>query len=439
MLRKLLCKSINRSFLCHRGITALYLSGDKAKEHYAVLTPFMEIDKVMENHENLIENIYRRNNPTDIQRLYRRYDLYRNVVLGKEELERQREDIYKQITDQGTSNEDKVKLKLKGKEIRETLKSFRDYSYEIEEDFITRFLELPNDIHKNVPLQEEVIFSNIPEDLLTKESANHLEIDQERSIELVDVTNCFFKGDAARFDFLFPQFLCNHFTSERKFHQFSNPDFVRTVLLEGGSLDDKDRLFQVKEDHSEEKINLLHLCGSGSMLSYLGFITKLQIFPNVLPLRLISTGKQYTQVLDNTPSLFNLTQTTTVQMFGIAKDEPEALEMFNEMTNALKELYSRIPEISFRIVSPTAEHLHNNESLKVSLQMYSNHSKKFVEIANVVYYGEYISKRLLFSYKEQKENKFPHLVSATCVDIAKVIGCSIENSGNAFSLPDLLK
>lgn len=424
-----------------RSITALYLSGDKAKEQFAVLTPHMEIDKVMKDPEKLVENIFRRDLQIDTRKLYRRYDLYVNTTEGKQELEQQRETIFKKINSPDTSDADKEQLKVMAKNLRDAAKSLRDYSYSIEEDFILKFLELPNNLHERVPArEEEVLFTNIPEERDKRESEDHLTLDGQRTIEFVNVTSCFFKGDVAKFDYLFPHYCCNYFTGERGFHQFSNPDFVRTIILEGGSLQDNDRLFQVKEDHSdEERINMLHLCGSGSMLSYLGFLTKLQIFPNVLPLKLIATGKQYSQVQDETPSLFNLTQSTTVQALGIARDEGEALKIFDELVDDLRKIFERIPEIQFRMVTVPAWQMDNNASLKVALQMFSNHKKEFVEVGNVVYYGDYISQRLLFSYKDQKQNKFPHIVSATVVDVPKLIGCYMENTGDVFPLPAILK
>lgn len=423
-----------------RGITALYLSGDKAKEQFAVLTPHMDIDKVMKNPEKLLENIFRRDLQIDIRKLYKRYDLYVNTTEGKQELEQQREAIFKKINNPETSDADKEQLKLMAKNLRDAAKSLRDHSYSIEEDFILKFLELPNSIHERVPAREEkVLFSNIPKE--KRDTKDHLTLDAERTIEFVNVTSCFFKGEAAKFDYLFPHYCCNYFTKERGgFHQFSNPDFVRTILLEGGSLQDIDRLFQVKEDHSDEdRINLLHLCGGGSMLSFLGFLTKLQIFPNVLPLKLIATGKQYCQVQDETPSLFNLTQSTTVQALAIGRDEVQALQIFDELVNDLRTIFERIPELRFRMVTVPAWQMGNNASLKVAVQMFSNHSQEFVEVGNVIYYGDYISQRLLFSYKDQKQNKFPHLVSATVVDVPKLIGCHVENTGDVFRLPEFLR
>lgn len=439
MFRKLSALSVR--FPGRRGITALYVSGEKAKEQFAVLTPYMEIERVMNNPDKLIDNIFRRELAVDIDRLYRRYQYYVNTVEGKRELDQQRDELHQKINSKETTEEEREQLKLKAKDVRDAVKSLRDHAYGIEEDFILRFLELPNSIHAKVPeTEEEIRFSNISDEETKEESKNHLELDQERTIEFVDVTNCFFKGDVAMFDYLFPKYCCDFFTTERNgFHQFSNPDFVRTVLLEGGNLDEREKLFQVKEDHSEERINLLHLCGSGSMLSYLGFITKLQIFPNVLPMKLICTGKQYSQVMDETPSLFHLTQSTSVQIFAIAKDEEEALKIFDEIVDDLKEIYQRFSDLRFRMVTETANKLDRNASLKVSLQMYSNYKREFVEVGNVIYYGDYISKRLLFSYKDQKLNKFPHLVSATVVDIPKLIGCHLENTGGGFKLPQLLK
>lgn len=421
-----------------RGISALYLSGDKAKEQFAVLTPYMDIPAVMNYPDNLVENIFRRNLPTDLQRLYERYELYVNTTEGKRELEQRREEIHKRINDPATSAEEKSKLTLVAKEVRDASKSLRDHSYAIESNFILQFLALPNVIHSRVPEREdEILFSNIPEGS-QESSVNHLELDQGRSIEWVDPTNCFYKGDVARFDYLFPHYICTEFFGD-DFQHFSNPDFVRTILVEGGRQEDVDRLFQVREDHYGSG-NHLHLTGSGSMLSYLGFLTKLQIFPSALPLKLIATGKQYQRVQDDTASLFNVTQSTTVQAFGIGKNEEEALKIFDELTKDLQKLYEQFgDDLKFRLVNVHASQLASSESLKVSLQMYSNSLNDYVEVGNVVYYSDYISKRLLFSYKEQKENRFPHLVSSTIVDVAKLIGCQLENnSGKPFKLPHFL-
>lgn len=443
MLFRRVISSIPGRWQGNRGISALYLSGDKAKEQFAVLTPFMDIERVMHNPDNLIDNIIRRDLATtvDIERLYRRYQLYVHTIEGKKELEQQREEIHRKINDVNTTAEEKQQFTMMAKNVRDAAKSLRDHAYGIESNFILKYLALPNDIHPRVPEKEaHLLFSNISAPLEQSKTRKHLELDQGRTIELVDNTNCFYKGDVARFDYLFPHYCCTEFFGgqERGFQQFSNPDFVRTILVEGGRLEDVHRLFHVQEDHYGSA-NHLQLAGCGSMLSYLGFLTKLQVFPSVLPLRLICTGKQYRRVEDPSPSLFNVTQTTSVQALGMAKDEEEALRIFDELTADLQTLYRQFRELQFRMVVVPASQLASSESLKVSLQMFSNSRGDFVEVGNVVYYGDYISKRLLFSYKEQKENRFPHLVSATVVDVANLIGCHLENnSGEPFKLPDFL-
>lgn len=431
LLRLIIFKNVWRGHQQRRSlITALYLAGNEAKDHFAVLTPYMTIDETLKNRQKLEANIKRRRLDLNLEDFYQKYDKYVSTRETLLVLERKRDELFKEISNQSDESE-KNALKERGRQVRVDLKNRK---LDLDNDgFVKSFLELPNEIDSQVPENEKKILFMTA--LMEKRSENHLEIDKGDCIELLDNSSFFLKGNAARFDYQFPA-LCSRFFRKQNFVQFSNPDFVRTVLVEGAGSCVKETINLVSQDGDEERINLLHLCGGGSMLSFLGFVTKLQIFGNVLPLRFISTGKQYNRIRSDSGmkhDLFNVSQGTVVQLFSVAKSDEDAQRIVEDILADVLNIYKKIPQIEFRAVLDTADNLKSHESLKISIQMYCNSNGQFVEIANVIKYQDYISKRLLFTYKEEKLSKFPHLISSTVADIPKIIACWTENNGKSFS------
>lgn len=414
-----------------RQISALYVTGDKAKENYAVLTPFFDFHEKFNNREFLEKNIKARNLQIDIDNVYEKWGLYKDVELKKRVMEKRRSDVAEELQKTIVTDENGIrKLKNEGRFLRDDLKNLKEMSYQLQDNFIHDFLDLPNELHERTTSDEHVLLSYLTKN--TKiDSPYHLAADE--FIDFFDETNYYLKGSAALFDLKLP-FFCVNFLKD--FTQFSNPDFVRSILPEAAGLDPKD-FFQIKEEETENKINLLHLSGGGSLTSFLGFISKLSVYPTSLPFQFIANGKEYHPASgDLNMGLYSVSQSTVVQTFIATTTKKEADEKFDETVERFIEFYKKF-NLHFQVVYSSADKLTPAESLRVNFEVYCPQHEKYFQIGHLSHFNNYLSKRLLFSFREGKEYKFPHIVAGTMINVPKILANLIDNEGT-FKMPSFL-
>uniref|UniRef100_A0A1B0DFB1 Uncharacterized protein n=1 Tax=Phlebotomus papatasi TaxID=29031 RepID=A0A1B0DFB1_PHLPP len=321
-----------------RRFSALYLTGDKAREEYASVHPYLDFQGVLGNREALQESLEKR-----------------NCSINTEE------------------------------------------SLELINKLLFKFIRILLQIRQCIP-ESWTKPSGLSSDLICKDSIY------------------FSKGDLAKFEFFFPIF-CQKFFKLKGFEYFSNPDFARSVIVEAAGMP-KDQLYRVLEDEGS-KINLLHLTGGGSMLSFLSFIARLSVFPKQLPLAFIANGKNYCK--NNSRN-----QGNSVQLFYASGSKEDAEEFIEKIVKDLREIYEKFSK-HFRIINVPPEKLKSSELMRFSLEFYSSMRENYSEVASVSSHGDFISKRLLFNFKEGKEFKFPQIVTATICDTSKLSEILLEN------------
>lgn len=425
MLRRLASSTLGT----RRYVTALYVTGDKANEHYSVLTPFLDFEERLSNLDEIHENVRRRKLRLDVSELKNEYELFKSVNERKRAIERRREEIATAIR---KSPENTEGLKIQAIHSREDLKQLRDNSYHLEDQFVHNYLNIPNFIHDKTPEQGKKIIFSFKDDVKNQQQKSS-NIDE--LIEFYDPTCYYMKGEAAKFDVFLPMHVLSQFQSHG-FFNFSNPDFTRSVIAEAAGLD-LSELFVVKEDNIENKLNLLHLTGSASFLNYLSYVTKLSVFPTLLPLKFICTGKQYeARNHYDHQDLYSVVQSTCCQTFVATTDGSSFEEIMDEQIEQLRKIYEPFGQ-HFRIVYHPAETLSLSESCRIAVEMFSPSRNDYIDVGNFSYYGDFISKRILFNYKTGKESNFPHIFSGTAVNVVKLLLVLIENCPD-FKCPQWL-
>lgn len=401
-----------------RSVSALYVTGDKAMENFAVLSPFLEIEKRMKNFDEIKENVQRRRLSVKLDDLREEYVLFRDVTERKKQLEDRRQEIARLMKAEPAAEG----LKIQGKIAREDLRKLKENSYHLEDQFVHKFLQLPNEIHEKTPNEKEVIFSHLarPIELGEKQATENL-------IEFFDPTCYYLSGPAAKFDLHTALDVCDYFR-DRGFIKFSNPDFVRSIIPEGAG-QNPDSCFLLKEDDIENKLNLLHLCGSASFLSFLPFMSKLIAFPTQFPMKFISSGRVYdSSKLYDHHDMYETVQSTCCQAFIATNDGENFEQVISEMTSHLKTIFQAFNQ-HYQIVLYPPDMLNASESFKMGVEMYSPSKNKYIEVGNLSYHGDFISKRLLFNYKNQNKSvEFPHLYSGTIINVMKVLVNLIESN-----------
>lgn len=409
---------VNYNRVLRRHITALYVTGDKAKENYAVLSPFLDFEK-LSNIDRLQNNLKRRNIVMDLQELKDEWKLFSNTENKKKCIEARRVEIAQLV--RLSPNE---AMKIEGKQLREDLKQLKDHSYHLEDHFVHSFLSLPNDIHAKTPDVEPKIIYSFKD--LQKSSKSKSKEGTKELIEFYNSACYFLKGEAAKFDIYTPMQILDYFR-EQGFINFSNPDFTRSIIAEGAGVN-QEGLFLLKEDDIENKLNLLHLTGSASLLSYLSFVTKLTVFPNILPLKFICAGRQYNaQNHFDHQDLYNMVQSTCCETFICTADGSDVDTIVEQQVEHLKNIYEPFNQ-HFRIVYYPAHQLKLAESLKIGVQMFAPSLDRYIEIGNFAYCSDFISKRLLFNYKIGKDLHFPHIFNGTVANVMRLMTVLLENN-----------
>ncbi|XP_064215042.1 serine--tRNA synthetase-like protein Slimp [Tribolium castaneum] len=420
-----------------RFSSALYVTGDKAQHHFVVLTPFVDFDEILKNKNDLIKSIEARKLTINLDKIEQRWNFFKTIDDHKTVLEFTRSEIQNLINKLKQDGEEKnqsdiEKLLLHIKVVKDDLKNVKEFTYGLEENANLGVLSLPNFLHPKTPLDSQTIIHEFLEQPKPIQE-NHLQIAKSQNlIEYTSPTLCYLKSDAALFEFAITNYFQSNLVSQ-SFTQFSNADFVRSLVVEGCGTDylDKNKIFTL--DGSNNEINRLHLVGGASLYSFMAYFAKNSIQSALLPLKFFTLGRKYSP--GSGPDLLNLSQNTVGQIFVATSNNSN--EIFDSLVQQIREIYEPL-NYHFRLVYAPAVDLKVGESLKVSIEMFSNYSGTYVEVGYLSLYGDYISKRLLFTHG--KERKFVNVISGEILNVQRFLACALENSYNHKSLlPSLLQ
>lgn len=433
----------------HCCTSALYVTGNKAQSIFSVLTPHIDFDNRIQNKKELEENIKLRELNINIEKLQKQWEFYKHIDETKNILEYTKNELHKEISTlqkNPEGNEEEIeKLKLHAKLTKNDYKNIREYLYGIEEMAVLKVLSLPNVLHSRTPPSDANIIHEYLE-FSTEQSQSHVDLGLTK--DLVQFNNpsfAYLKNDAALFELAVINY-ANNFLLDSKFIPFSNSNFARSVVVEGCGTEffNKNEIFTLENNDTNEHhdVNRTHLTGGASLYSFMAYFTKHCIQKTHFPLKFFTTGRNYTPSIKETVSLFNLAQYTQINCFIATTNEDNIMnDEFDLIVNQIKNLYESLG-YHFRLVYQPANQINKNESLRLSVEMYSNHLQKYVEVGYISIYEDFISKRLLFNYNENKDRKFPKIISGNILNIQKLLACVIEYNAvnvNESLLNDLLK
>lgn len=428
-------------YLCVRGYgSALYMTGDEAKNMFSVVSPHIDIEARFKEMSALKRSVELRGMQVDVDSIKRFWEILKTVEADKITLENRRVDTAKKIKEIKEGNDDATKetekLKLQGKLLREDLKVTTKAVWELQKKVMIRVLSLPNNLHPDTPSEEEKIVSQFGNESSTKQTESHIRIGNK--LDILDYVNpmCYYlKGEAAIFELCildyFTEELCRH-----NFIKFCNSDFGRSVVVEGCGLNHEDSdVTYILQDTNDilctKDTNRLHLVGGASLPSFCSFHAK-QIIPvTALPLRLVAMGRQYKPSAHDLKEtdfsgLFAVSQASSVELFISTTDNmSNMMNEFDRTMAAVTDIYKALG-FPFRVVYMPAGSLRSYESLRGSFQMFSSYLKTYIEIGHVSVSDDYISKRLLICYEAEPEQRFTRIVSGTVVSVPKLLGCILE-------------
>lgn len=400
------------------------------------LYPIFDYNNRLENRIELEENIKRRGlaDQINIGQLYEQWELFKRKNSEKDTIEKRRTKLGKMIRQLFNTSESAQRdseIETYRQELRALHKTERTISKEfsqIEDAFNLNFLELPNVLLPNTPDQPKLLH-NSASALRPAQSQHHLRpspshLIYEHLIEYISESSYFLRNEASMFDLYFPM-KCVHQFRRNGFESCRNPDFAKTVVVEGGAVRPAN-VYEIPHDFNKGCTNMVHLVGSGAWLSFLGFIAKMKTDKRLLPMQLVTTGKIYKRTEPNDLGLYDATQSTVVQIFS-AGTAQQITDKFQTTLELIRQIYESL-DIEFRIVQVPADQLLTAECFAARIEMYSLHLQSFVEVGRVSNHSNYISNRLRFQCERDETNTCykPHILSATVCNVTKLIAIILE-------------
>ncbi|XP_026482502.1 serine--tRNA synthetase-like protein Slimp [Ctenocephalides felis] len=421
--------------------SALYVTGDKATATCALLTPYIDLKNFENNFDNFTNNAKHRHLDVDFGELQKLWFLYQDLDKTRRKLDACRTSIADKVKTLDKSGDEFTKLINQGKIVRDDLKMLKDCFQPVQENLVTQLLRLPNVLHELTPLEDaRVDFTFL--DKPGHKSEHHTAVGGKLGLlNFMNQYSYYLLNDAALLEIDFITHV-NRYLDQHDFIPFTLPDFARSAILEGCGVDytNLNQFFTIQDpDGSDQDISKLHLVGTASLYSFMAYHTKLMLYPSAFPLNYYSSGRQYKPSTNIDKGLLEPSQSTCFQIFTATLQSQEQMEQeFLKLQNLCTNLYKSFTNYHFRVVYQPAWMLDKSESCRLSFQMFSSHFQEYVEVGHLSMYDDYISKRLLFTYKEGKVNVFPKVISGTVVNFAKVFACVLENYPDRLVVPDVI-
>lgn len=441
MLRRLPLNIINHAADWTKSVrhSALFINGAKATETFTYIRPHIDYPEQIKNRNLIQENLAKRNCTIDMIKIENLWEIYEELKQRKLDFDRKKNEIGKELGKIINTEPDSAvatKYKLQINLIKDNMRKIKEPLWSAEEAAIVEVLKLPNTLHPLTPeIENKVLYTYLTPPQIKKD---HLKIGQNLNLlNFKKNENYYLKGDAAIFE-LGAKFYFNNVLRRNKFVQFSNPDFVKSVIIEGCGQDhtnpDATFILHHNDDFNVNIDSRLHLTGGASLSSFLAYHAKNVIQPKAFPLKYFTMGRQYIPAPSDEDSLFHVSQSSAVQFFGATKTNSELDVLVHEVIDILKSGYHEL-NYHFRISILAANKLLMWESLRVVVEMFSTSLNSYIEVANISVSGDFISKRLLLTYVENRESKFPHIISGTVLNVPKFFGCVLEQD-REFSIPE---
>lgn len=395
--------------------SALFVGSIRATQTTAILMPHIDFHGKFKDMDALKNSLAVRGvDNIDLEKMKETFDFIESVKASKSALELKRASTAKQLIElykNEAENENDIKpLKTVNAMMRDNLKNISKEIAGMEENFVVKFLNLPNEIHPYTPNEDKVIFQADPNPKLHPELVKFKSLNaQEEAKVLLELflSQCCFK-------------------SFSDYVKSSNCDFVKSLVVEGVGLKhrDADSVFILHSNEPNTEDSNLHLVGGASLPSFCALFAKSLTVFDTLPIKMITVGRNFTPMGDNIPA--SECQSTAAELFVVLENSSEKeYNTYLEILEDVKKFYSLLA-VPYRLVTKRGSALKNWETLSTGIEVFSEHQKQFVPVGCVSLCGSFISKRLLMKYKQGKASNFLNVITGTVVDFKKLELCLLS-------------
>lgn len=406
-----------------RDFRALYVQPENRPGNQIAVEVQLDYAKRLANREQFEQTLKRRgaDKIVDIPILYAQWQQLKEVEKRKRSVI-PRLKYWRDIMD-GAIVKPAITIEMAKDKLKNAEKDWKLVNKErdaIEAIFYPNYLQLPNDLSEKAPDETQIVLSFGDK---CDNECSHSHLARTESIKYINESSYYLKDAAARFDLQFP-IRCTEYFERNKFTLFNNPDFARTVVIEGAGVP-QEKTFLIPRHYHECFTNLIHLPGNGSMISFLGFLCNLIFDDSLMPMQWVTAGKMYQPTGENAFGLYDVAQSTAVQVFVVCTKK-QVDEKYSKTLALVVELLKTL-NIHFRVVNVAAMDLHSSECFATSIEMYAPSLRKYIEIGRVSNYGDFISRRLNFHSAGHKKNvgEKPNIVSATH-NVTKLLAILLE-------------
>lgn len=452
--------STSKNFRCTKTEQAeqessLYVRHDDNK-NVAVVDIDLDLDVRLGDPGDLIKNVKLRNMEDDIDvgTLVSYYKTYKGIKEEGTFLECERLRIAGEmknlVKNKIPDQEKKQSLIAEGKEIREKIKSIQTQLWDSEAEVMLQSLKLPAEVLPSTEKYDKVADSHGPKPDTAFEEKTHEKFREYVQFSATSPGCCYLHGPVAKLEMELSD------TVGRKLRQaglvqVACPDMAKTLVMEGCGEDfinpQETLLLQPKVADIEAFVErggeasnmqkwdiMLYLCGGSSLPGFAGYFCKSNVLRSSLPLKLFSTGRHYTSGKisegEEISSLLDSSQSTQVSMFAASDTQDKTVSLYNEFISLMWNIYKAFA-VPVRMVNVGAPRLKRSEGARTDIEAWLPSSQKYIKVASVGYYGQFVSRRLVIKSSDDIDDVYNkdylHMVYGTALETPRLIQVLLEH------------
>ena len=294
-------RSLNRQQFRCQSKSALFVSGKAGTKQFAVFKPKVDLNWVRENSSTLEAVLKYRNSSVSVSSLMEDLDAYLKIKEQVIEISSSIDELQQEI-----SERKKAKLNIQDvltsfKPLKKQLTSLRDAMWVLEEDVVMDYLKLQNCDEKSI-LREKVYYSMKKgydtSDNMTRTHKELCELNNLAEFSSVSHSAYYLKNKLAHIELELTRYFTNTLLM-KDFEIISNPDFVKSVMVEGCGEDFLEpeacfNLRQYQDFGDRGSGNAMHLAGGASLAPAVAYFARqLLNNPGVLPVSVFCVGRHY--------------------------------------------------------------------------------------------------------------------------------------------------
>ena len=294
-------RSLKRQqFRCHSK-SALFVSGKAGTKQFAVFKPKVDLDWLRENSSTLEAVLKHRNSSISVDSLIEDLDAYLKIREQVIDISALTDELQQEVNERKKAKLDIQDVLTRFKPLKKQLNSLKDAMWVLEEDVVMEYIKLQN-CDKTSILREKIYYSMTKgddnSDKLKRTHKELCELNNLAEFSNVSYSSYYLKNKLAQMELE----LTRYFTCSLLAHNLemiSNPDFVKSVMVEGCGEDflDPDSCFNLRkyQDFGDRGSgNAMHLTGGASLAPAVAFFAR-QVLnnPGVLPVTVFCAGRHY--------------------------------------------------------------------------------------------------------------------------------------------------